>query len=133
MLVVGEDEAVTTLATSYIAQGLVKGQTYRFKCRVLNAIGWSDWSAETYIVAAVAPAAPQAPALISATATEMSLRLFIPQDNGGSPMTEFELYINDGDDANEPATKITTYTTNAETHTLSVAGDGLTTGLIYKL
>lgn len=56
--VVGQDEDKTTLATSYTAVGLVKGQTYRFKCRVLNGIGWSDWSAETYIVAAVAPAAP---------------------------------------------------------------------------
>ena len=63
----------------------------------------------------------------------MSLRLYIPEDNGGSPLIEFELYVNDGDDANEPETKITTYTTNAETHTLSLAGDGSTTGLIYKL
>ena len=133
VLVVGQDEAKTTLATSYTAEDLVKGQTYRLKCRVLNAIGWSDWSTETYIVAAIAPAAPRAPTLLSATATEMSLRLYVPEDNGGSPLTEFELYINDGDDANEPGTKITTYTTNAETHTLSVAGDGLTTGLIYKL
>jgi hypothetical protein len=63
----------------------------------------------------------------------MNLRLYIPEDNGGSPLTEFELYVNDGDDSNEPDTKITTYTTNAETHTISVSNDGLETGKVYKL
>jgi hypothetical protein len=83
-------------------------------------------------VVAITPAAPAAPTLIAATATTLSLNLYIPEDNGGSPLTEFELYINDGDDSNEPTTLITTYTTNAETHTLTAADDGLVAGTIYK-
>jgi hypothetical protein len=75
VIVVGKDESVTTLETSYVAnQGIIKGRAYRFRCRVLNSIGWSDWSSpDTYIVAAVTPAKPKAPALISATSTEMDL------------------------------------------------------------
>jgi hypothetical protein len=47
-------------------------------------------------------------------------------------LTQFELYINDGDDTNEPDTRVATYTSNDLTHTLTVADDSLTTGLIYK-
>jgi hypothetical protein len=100
---------------------------------VLNGIGWSEWSSDAYIVVAITPAAPQAPTLVSATSTEINLRLYIPEDNGGSPLTLFELYINDGDDSNDPDTKVETYTTNAETHTLTVTDDSLTSGKIYKL
>jgi hypothetical protein len=56
---------------------------------------------------AITPAAPAAPTLIAATATTLSLNLYIPKDNGGSPLTEFELYIKDGDDSNVPTTLIT--------------------------
>lgn len=135
VIVVGEDESVTTLETSYVVnQGIIKGRAYRFRCRVLNSIGWSGWSSpDTYIVAAVTPAKPRAPALISATSTEMDLELWIPEDNGGSPLTQFELYINDGDDTNEPDARVETYTSNDLTHTLTVAADSLTPGLIYKL
>jgi hypothetical protein len=63
--VMGEDESQLTLQTSYVANStIVKGQTYRFRCRVLNNIGWSAWSSpDTYIIAAVSPSKPSAPIL----------------------------------------------------------------------
>jgi hypothetical protein len=130
--VLGADEAVWTLHTSYTAS-VVKGREYRFRCRARNSIGWSTWSSpDGYIRAAVVPAKPEAPSLISATSTTISLQLTIPSDSGGSPFTAFSLFINDGNDANEATTTVSTYTLNANTHSLSVAADGLTTGLIYK-
>lgn len=49
-------------------------------------------------------------------------------------MKEFKLYINDGDDMNEPTTLVPTYTTNSLTHTLDLnVGDTyLVSGKIYK-
>jgi hypothetical protein len=133
--VVGADEALPELPTSYIAaSGIVKGRFYRFKCRVRNTIGWSAWSSpNAYIRAAVSPGKPQAPELASATATDMVLNFFAPEDNGGSPLTLFELFINDGTEATEPTTQVTSYTSNLLTHTLSATTDTLTAGTIYKL
>lgn len=54
-----------------ITDGIVKGLSYRFRYRVLNANGWSEYSDITYIKAAVVPGKPEPPLLISATNTEM--------------------------------------------------------------
>ncbi len=135
VIVVGQDEEIATLWTSYLARGVLKGRAYRFRCRVKNSIGWSTWSSpDAYVVAAVSPQKPRAPSLDAATATSMTLRFWIPEDDGGSPLTQFELFINDGVDAHEPATLVTTYTSNALTHTLTTApsADHLVTGTIYK-
>lgn len=129
--VLGADE--TTAQTRYVATGLVKGLFYRFKVRVRNKMEWSEWSPEVSIQAAVAPAKPLPPKLVSATATEINLQFFVPEDNGGSALTNFELYINDGDDANEANTKVASYTNNALLHTLTAATDGIVTNKIYRL
>ena len=42
----------------------------------------------------------------------MTLKFFKPEDNGGSPVTAYELYINDGDPLTEPDTKVLTYMNN---------------------
>ena len=55
-----------------------------------------------------------------------------PVDNGGSPVTTYELYMNDGNANTEPTTKVTTYTNNQLEHTLKDDDDSMTAGLIYK-
>ena len=72
----------------------------------------------TFIRAAEVPNTPDPPELVSATATSMTLKFFKPSDNGGSPVTEYELFINDGDPSTEPETKIETCTDNQMKHTL---------------
>ena len=63
----------------------------------------------------------------------MSLEFFKPEDNGGSEISSYSLYINDGNDANEPTTKVTSYSDNSMTHTLDTTTDSLSSGLIYKI
>jgi hypothetical protein len=77
-------------------QGIIKGYTYRFKYRVKNQIGWSDYSESTYILAANVPSKPPTPTYVSSTSTEISLQFYEPADNGGSLITLYELEMNDG-------------------------------------
>lgn len=77
--VVGQREDATELATSFIAKNVSKGLTYRFRCRVKNAVGWSDWSSpDSYIIAATKPSKPATPVLVSASSTQIQLKLAAP-------------------------------------------------------
>ena len=109
-----------------------KGKTYAFKVRVANENGWSEFSELTYIKAAVVPDRPLPPELVSATTTEITLKFFKPKDNGGSEITLFELYINDGDPETEPTTLVATYTDNSLGHVLTDVADNLILGDVYK-
>lgn len=42
---------------------LIEGRTYRLQYRVLNRIGWSDFSPVLYVLVATKPEAPAKPAL----------------------------------------------------------------------
>jgi hypothetical protein len=53
-------------------------------------------------------------------------------DNGGSEISLFELYRNDGDTDTELDIQVTSYDTNLLYHTLDLTTDSLTTGVIYK-
>jgi hypothetical protein len=130
--VVGADEEQMTLATTYVASPVVEGRYYTFKCRVKNSIGWSAWSADSLIVAAITPGKPDAPTLVAATATSIQLLFFVPATSGGTPLTQYELYRNDGNDANEATIQVTSYTSNSLTHTLTTTTDSLVTGTIYS-
>jgi hypothetical protein len=41
-----------------ITENIVKGRDHRFRYRVKNAVGWSEFSEESYVLAAVVPSAP---------------------------------------------------------------------------
>ena len=124
----------TMLTTKTIREGIFKGREYRFRYRCKNVNGWGAFSDVTYIRAAVVPAIPRAPQLIAATATTMTLKLFKPEDTGGAEVKDFKLYINDGNDQNDPNTLVTSYNTNQLTHTLDLNGADtfLVSGKVYK-
>jgi hypothetical protein len=84
------------------------------------------------IVAAITPGKPDAPTLVAATATSIQLLFFVPATSGGTPLTQYELYRNDGNDANEATIQVTSYTSNSLTHTLTTTTDSLVTGTIYS-
>lgn len=121
-----------SMRTVRLFTGLTKSRIYRFSYRVANVNGWSDLSGITMIRASIQPSKPEKPLLVAATASSIELKLFKPEDNGGSEILSFELYRNDGHAENEPTMKVDSYDTNLLTHTLTVAGDGIEEGKIYK-
>lgn len=54
-------ESSDSLASAWNTTGLTKGNSYAFRYKVKNSIGWSDYSSEIHIVAATVPAQPPAP------------------------------------------------------------------------
>jgi hypothetical protein len=122
------------LTTMLVTEGIVKGREYRFKYRCKNVNGWGEFSDVTYIKAAVSPGTPRAPKLLSATDTTMTLEFYKPEDTGGTEVKQFKLYINDGNDQNDPTILVSSYTSNNLVHTLDKDnGDpDLVSGKIYK-
>lgn len=56
-----------------ITQGIIKGRTYRFKYRVKNNVGWTEFSPVTYILAASVPIKPPAAKVLSTSDNMISL------------------------------------------------------------
>ncbi len=82
-----------TLETT--ATGLSNGTTYRARVRATNAIGdgpWSSWSSD--FVPGAVPAAPGSPE-VSAGDASISAGWVAPGDDGGFPITNYELQLND--------------------------------------
>ncbi len=117
-----------------ITDGVVKGREYRFRYRCKNLNGWGAFSDVTYIKAAIVPNIPKEPTLILATATTMSLQFYKPDDTGGTEVRSFKLFINDGNDQNDPTIEVASYTSNSLTHTLDKNGADtfLVSGKVYK-
>lgn len=121
------------LETVRLFTNVLKSKLYRFSYRVQNINGWSPMSPTTMIRAAIMPSKPMAPLLLEATDSQMRLKLFKPEDNGGCEITSFELFRNDGNAMSEPNIKVESYTSNLLSHTLTLVDDTLQTGMIYKL
>jgi hypothetical protein len=89
---VGHD--IDSLLTSYTLINITKGETYFFRYRVKNVIGWSPYSAETSSVAADAPSKPATPLSVvgDATASSVTLQFDLETvDDNGSPITSYRL------------------------------------------
>ena len=41
-----------------VSENVVKGRDHRFRYRVRNAVGWGEFSEESFVLAAVVPSAP---------------------------------------------------------------------------
>ena len=106
-----------------LSQGVVKGLTYRFKYRVRNQLGGSDFSDITYILAANAPSKPPAPTVVATSDTQIDLQFMEPVDNGGSLITSYELYMNE--------VLVAGYTSNLMTYSVTQAIEGITAGSKY--
>ena len=67
---------VSSSLTQYIATGADKGYTYRFRYRVSNINGYSQFSEVSYIMPFSVPDAPARPVFVSATEEQVTLTLF---------------------------------------------------------
>jgi hypothetical protein len=131
--VTGGISNVQNLLTSLQVTGLEKRQVYRFRYRTINEVGPSDWSPESFLVPAVPPSAPETPQFISASDDEILIRLGRSQDDGGSLITDYELWIDQGS-INSVFTQVTAYDYNTHFYEFAVNKDDnlLTPGLTYS-
>ena len=86
------------LTTSYIASnadGLVIGKTYRFKSRVFNIIGYSEFSTESYIAFGDVPFVPDAPTRLSSSETSIEAA-WLPPLAGDLSIAGYILSVDDG-------------------------------------
>jgi hypothetical protein len=58
--------------------------------------GLSQYSPIGFLLAASPPSSPAAPKFVAATLTTITLQLENSLDNGGAPITAYQLWIDDG-------------------------------------
>lgn len=125
-------EETRSLQTYYsITNGIVRGLHYRIRYRVANSVGWSDFSPNLEALAATYPEAPPAPTLSSSTATTIVLNLFETGNDQGSPVTLYELWMNNGTDGSAFA-KIQTWSSIPSTFSVTSTANSITSGKIYS-
>ena len=84
------------LSTVFYDQNVMINYLYRYKYRVRNINGWGDFSFPGYLFAADVPMRPEAPTLASVDSSHISLNLYPPESTGGSDITTFELWRDQG-------------------------------------
>jgi len=116
----------TSEVSSYVVtEGISRGKIYRFRYRVRNINGWSVFSEIGYITAFSIPNTPPAPKFVSATDTSVTVDLFYADDDNGSRIKLYEIWIDKGNDLSSAFSKVTTYDGIIKSHTLTKAGDNL--------
>ncbi|WP_049790019.1 Ig-like domain-containing protein [Paenibacillus sp. JDR-2] len=87
-----DDEVATVTASTYNVEDLVNGTTYYFVVKAGNAGGLGAKSNEASATPAIAPAAPTN---VTATAGDgqVTLTFTAPADDGGSPITRYEVTV----------------------------------------
>ena len=110
----------------YIVGDLNAGSTYRLRYRVRNFVGWSDYSETLFVLCATVPDAPDSVYLIAATDSSIYLGFHESLFNGGSEITAYELWMDDG--FGSEFVQVTGYIDDSASHTIS---SGLVSGRIY--
>jgi hypothetical protein len=112
------------------------GVAYRFRYRARNAVGWSAFSAVSFITAAAPPGRPPAPTLQAASAASLTLSLAPSTDDGGQPITRHRIYRDSGAGLSSPpsyTTELAAYDGTSGSYATPTAGaDALTPGATYR-
>lgn len=116
--------------TQSTTQGLKRGSLYRARSRARNVNGWSQYSPTTYMLAAETPSRPGQLEFVSASPAHISISVPRVLDHGGSPVTEYELFIDDGNEGE--MTKIALYD-QMPMYTIEADALSLVSGRIYRL
>lgn len=102
---------VNSLASTHtVSTGIIEGATYRVRFRALNDYGWGPYSDTVSLLAAQEPSKPKsAPVILWTSDTQISLQLDLDVENGGAPITSYELEINAGGENNDVYRTVTSY------------------------
>lgn len=122
----GEDPH--SLASNILITDVVKGRTYTFRYRAINAVGNGEYSDLLSVKAASKPAAPPKPTYTSSTSTSVTLGLVPSEDNGGSQINTYKLYRDAGNLSSGITTEVTGYDGASSSYTIT----GLTAGTNYR-
>jgi fibronectin type 3 domain-containing protein len=125
----GEDStpvATGVTTTSFVDSSLTNGTTYYFTVAAVNTVGTGPQSGEAS--ATPQPTAPSAPLALTASGGNGSVSLSwnVPADNGGSPVTGYNVYRGSspgGEDTSKPVATGVTATNYTDT--------GVTNGTTY--
>lgn len=122
-----------SLSTQYTVTGLTTAKTYRFRYRAINLVGSSAWSPISYLQPASVPSTPKIPEYISSSDDQILIQLFRSEDDGGLPIQDYELWIDEGS-LESDFTKLSTYNFALYTFTFPVdrVANLLTKGLNYR-
>ena len=109
---------------------IVAGKFYRFRYRVSNVNGWSDYSSIAAIQATQPPAQPEMPSFISATDDSIEVGIPVFQNLGGTDVETFKLFIRDVETSTE--TELQNYD-GSSSYTVTQATDAVfsTPGTFY--
>lgn len=113
----------TSHYTYYLEEDVVRGRTYRFRYRVRNAAGWSDYSETAYIKPSSAPEAPPQPIFVDGSDTTIELALQETLDDNGVAIQSYQLEIDSGDDLTSTFSIVTGYDGTSLTYTLTNGTD----------
>jgi titin len=108
---------------------LIAGASYRFQIQALNAVGESAFSDEIAIYAATVPGNPSAPTMVSQSETQISIQwTALPSgSDGGSPVTDYKVYWDNGEGLGNFYLKQAT-----TTPAMSFTATSLTAGTTYS-
>lgn len=122
----------TLTVTKTSVTPIVRGRVYKFRFRAKNCIGWGPLSQELQALAADPPQAPPGPTRASTSSASITLLLYPTHDNGGSVVTGYELFRNDGDEG-AALTQVASYdfSTHGFQYTLALSAELMTAGKFY--
>lgn len=92
---------VTNVATDFFVTSpgttpLTTGDIYNFRIIAQNVLGNSTPSSALSVMAAIKPSAPGVPTKITASITQIYFSWTAPSDNGGTLITDFNVYWDEG-------------------------------------
>lgn len=100
------------LTTFTVSQNILKGRNHRLKYRAKNIVGWGPYSDESFVLAATVPARSERPYFLSFTDDKLSIVIPRCTDNGGTPITTYELWVDAGNNFSSEFSKLSQYANN---------------------
>jgi hypothetical protein len=79
-----------------VTNNVVKGTTYYFRYRAVNSKGFSQWSPVGSALAASTPSIPPQPTYKTSSSNSITINVIPSNDNGGSPITNYYVYTDNG-------------------------------------
>ena len=124
--------AESLLTTFTVSGGVIKGRRHRFKYRAQNTVGWGPYSDSEFVLAATVPARSDRPYFLTFANDKLSIVIPRTLDNGGTPISTYELWVDDGNDFKSEFHKLTNYDDNALIYEAAEDPDGLVRGKTYR-